>query len=167
MTSRLALVFALLSGCAINHISAVQTRMTPTGGEYTLYPWDVHTVPQAVKAALAAMQAGCGGDYEVTALALASTSIHDQGTFLDLAGDVAYGPYRTVVAFECRTPQNDSLNRHLQAIAAMAPPPVAARPPEPCVVTYNCPVGRVCAPTPEACAEIDRGVQTSSEGAQR
>jgi hypothetical protein len=168
MTTRLAFIFALVAGCATMNGIAIQTRMTPGGGgEYTLYPANDRSVPQTVDDALTAIQGSCGGAYEVTALALAPTSVHDNGTFLDLNGNVEFGPFRTVVAFECRVPQNDSLNRRLQAIAAQAPPAQPPRPPEPCLVTYNCPVGRVCAPTPEACAEIDRALQTSSEKAPR
>jgi hypothetical protein len=164
----IALGLAVGEGCVMPTGAAIQTRMTATGGgEYTLYPTNPHSVPQTVQAALASIQTGCRGAYEIVSLGLVPTSPHDTGIFLDLEGKVSDGPFRTVIAFECRQPENDALNRRLLGIAGQVPPAKPPRPAEPCLVTYDCPVGRVCAPTEAACAEIDQRLTPSNADAGR
>jgi hypothetical protein len=142
MTARLVVLAAFLAGCIIIPSSSVlRTRVTADGGEYTMSANSPEGVAGGIGQALAAISTDCAGTYEVTGVELLPVRNTAYG-YLDTTLQAAWGPFLTGIAYECRPPASAALNQRLQAIAAAAPVP--APPGSPCLVTNECPPGRVC-----------------------
>jgi hypothetical protein len=146
MKTSLVILATLLAACDLSSSYVQRTRVTAGGGEYTLFASSPRVVPASVAQALMAISADCSGTYEVMGVELLPTGPKYAYGYLDTSLQlVQWGPFHNGIAYECRPPQSTMLNERLQAIAASVPPPPPPAPPRPaCLVTNDCPPGRVC-----------------------
>ncbi|HEX4382977.1 MAG TPA: hypothetical protein VH083_08510 [Myxococcales bacterium] len=146
MKTSLVIFATLLAACDLSSSYVQRTRVTAGGGEYTLFASDPQRVPASIAQALMAISSDCGGTYEVMGLELLPTGPKYTFGYLDTSLQLAlWGSFHNGIAYECRPPQSTALNQQLQQIAASAPPPPPPAPPKPaCLVTNECPPGRVC-----------------------
>jgi len=147
-----ALLLALLAiGC---ESYAVRTRSTPSGGAYVLMlaRQTKHAVQSTVQDVLGDMIAECNGNYEVVEIhATPADSGDADGIYLDSKDQAVRGPFRTVISYECRRPEQSVLNHRLYLLAA---PIMDARlqrrqGDEPgCFETWDCARGAICETRP-------------------
>jgi hypothetical protein len=145
MTRTIALLTLLSTGCAS---IAVETYTGPDRGQYMLMPATDHGLPATVRDALAKISEKCDGLYEVTSFGAVPDTGHraTYHPFLDRDGTLLHGFFFNTFDYQCRPPQSTQLNDFLAAVARQAPPADYG-----CLVTYDCPTGRICAPTQAAC----------------
>jgi hypothetical protein len=150
MTIRLIALAALLAGC---ESYAVRTQAAPRGGTYVLVPANLGGVRGTVGDALAGINRDCNGNYEVVSVENVPIERGHPGAdgyYLDAGGEPASGPFRTRIAYDCRTPVNTELNHRLVVIAtetSYVQPgaiPAASATDRGCVETYACRPGQVC-----------------------
>ena len=143
-SSMALLAAAALAGCSS---WAMQTRVTASGGAYTLFANWRDGVPEAASRSLSGIAQACGGPYEIVSLELSPHADNLNVYFVGLSGGVSFGPFDTTLGYECRAPQNLVLNERVQRIAAAAPAPQVAGPENvmaACEVDNDCDPGLIC-----------------------
>jgi hypothetical protein len=133
---------------------ATRIRANTGGGAYelTLARDSDRELATAVRGIIDDMQRHCGGSYEV--VGIDSTPNPDPGYYLAADDEIATGPYRTRISFECGEPAKTALNHRLYLLAG--PTTTFAGHGEhldddranTCVETWDCPVGVVCEARP-------------------
>jgi hypothetical protein len=145
------LAFAMLAmGC---ESYAVRTRSTPNGGAYVLMlaRQTEQAVQSTTRDVLGDMIAECSGSYEVVDIRAVPADSGDlDGIYLDPSDKPVRGPFRTMISYECRRPEQSALNHRLYLIAApMMDARLQRNGGEPgCVETWDCARGAICEPKP-------------------
>jgi hypothetical protein len=151
MSARLVLLAVVLMGC---ESYATRTRGNAGGGAYVLTisrPGE-RILAGAIRGIIDDMQRQCHGSYEVTAIDRTPTP--DEGYYLDANDEVAEGPFRTTISYECGEPQRAELNHRLYTLAGPTLFTLGhgehffEEPSTECVETWDCPVGKVCEAKP-------------------
>lgn len=147
MTLRLFATLALLTACSS---AATQTRATPTGGVYALFPSSREGVADSARQALAGISKGCKGNYEIVALDAVPDAEPGEAAvdrfYLDRTGHPATGPFRTLITYECRTPNDTTLNQRLELAASKAKPAAVAPSAVPDDILSSCKSSQDCTP---------------------
>jgi hypothetical protein len=158
MNVRLLLLAALLMGC---ESYATRTRSSASGGAYvlTLARAGDAAVQSATRDVLGDIRQQCRGKFEVVSIeAVHAERDHqaEDGIYLDAEDHPVSGPYRTMIAYECRAPLKTDLNHRLYVLAGPTLrvdghyQPIAQKMLDEgqCYETWACPVGEACEPKP-------------------